>query len=308
MNRKLQTIFKEKWLLDEIFEIKKIDIWFTNDIFEVNGKYIVKICKKAKNQKNFEKEIFLYRFFSNKIQVPKIIYFDKSKKIINKYYYICNKIEGDNLYSKWHILKEYERKSIIKKLCDILKIINSYWVDEYKNKYWINKDIDWDKIILFDIKKYLKQVKNRNILEDWVIRQIKKYISENKNVLKDKKIWIVYWDVHFDNILVKDSKIVWILDFEWMELMSIDYVLDLVFRMEKYPHIYVSKEENEKLIDKEHYKNLIKYYKEFYPELFYFKEIEKRVALYSIRYDLRLLLDYPHVISLRKRLLDNLNI
>jgi hypothetical protein len=82
----------------------------------------------------------------------------------------------------------------------------------------------------------------------------------------------------------------------------------LVFRMEKYPHIYVSKEENEKLIDKEHYKNLIKYYKEFYPELFYFKEIEKRVALYSIRYDLRLLLDYPHVISLRKRLLDNLNI
>lgn len=307
MNKKISSIFEQQWLW-KVFSVKKIDIWFTNIIYEVNEKFIVKICKKIKNQKNFEKEVFLYKLFSDKIQVPKIIHFDKTKKYIKKYFYICNKIEGDNLYSTWHLLKEPERKNIIKKLCDTLKVINSYWIEEYKNEYQISDEINWEKFIVSGIKKYLKKVKDRNILEYKVIEDIENYVSENKYVLKDKKIWIVYWDAHFDNILVKDSKIVWILDFEWMELMSIDYVLDLVFRMEKYPHIYVSKEENEKLIDKEHYKNLVTYYKEFYPELFDFKEINKRVALYSIRYDLRLLLKFPKVNSLKMRLLENLKV
>ncbi len=307
MEDKIINIFVELWL-EKVIEIKKIDIWFTNDIFIVNDKYIIKICKKSGNQKNFEKEVFLYNLFSDKILVPKILYYDKSKKLINKHYYICNKIEGDNLYSVWHLLKETERKKFIKELCEILKIINSYWIDEYKNKYWVNENFNWESQIISDLKKYLKKIEEKKFLEDELINKIKKYITENKGILKDKKVAIVYWDAHFDNILVKNWKIVWILDFEWMELLSIDYILDLIFRMEKYPHVYVSNEENEKLINIEDYRNMVSYYKEFYPELFDFKFINKRVAIYSIRYDLKLILDYPHVKSLRKRLMDNLNI
>ncbi len=112
--------------------------------------------------------------------MPKIIYFDKTKKDIKKIFYICNKIEGDNLYSIWPILKESERKNIIKELCNILKVINSYWVNEYKQEYWAGNEINWEKFIISDIKNYLKKAKEMAILEDNIIEEIKNYVSENR--------------------------------------------------------------------------------------------------------------------------------
>jgi hypothetical protein len=38
--------------------------------------------------------------------------------------------------------------------------------------------------------------------------EIKNYINSNKKYLENNKIALVYWDSHFDNILVKNNEIV----------------------------------------------------------------------------------------------------
>lgn len=112
---------------------------------------------------------------------------------------------------------------------------------------------------------------------------------------------LVYWDIHFDNILLKNKKIAGLLDFEGVDIMSIDYVLSHVRRLQNYPEIYVS-EDFEKKIKKEDYSHLLKWFKEFYPELFRFKNLNRRLDLYDLEYDLKLLLDYPNSKKVKERL------
>lgn len=306
MKTKLKKIFEDQWICT-VHSIQEIDIWFTNKVYNINDKYVVKICTKIENEASFEKEVFLYRLFDTKLPVPKVIYFDTSKIAINHYFYICNKIDGDNLYSIWHTLKENERKSIIQTLCNYLKIINSYWKDKFINTYWRN-ETTWKNQIMSDINNFLRKIEEKNILNKSFLNILKKYLAHNAYVLNEEIIGIVYWDVHFDNILVKDGNISGILDFEWSDLMSIDYVLDLANRLQNYPTIYTLREEDENNIKEEDYKNIMQYYRESYPELFTFKDIEKRIALYSIKYDLRLLLKFPNSENLKERLLKTLKI
>lgn len=304
MHAKFTKIFETLWL-PSITSVREIEIGFTNKVYAINEQYIVKLCTKVENEASFEKEAFLYRLFSEKLPVPKIIHFDNSKTLIDCDYYVCNKIEGDNLYSVWHTLSEEKRKAVIGELCGYLKIINSHEADEFIAAYG-KPGGTWQERIMNEISEFLEEVEKRAILDAETLGVIGKYIDENQDALREEKLGIVYWDVHFDNILVKDGKIAGILDFEGSEIMSIDYVLDLANRMQNYPSIYVSRDEDEENIRTEDYANIMQYYSEFYPELFDFDDIKKRIALYAIRYDLRLLLKFPDSEDLKERLLGNL--
>ena len=301
MNKKII----EKMLSDNGFykptKIKKIDIWFINQVYSIDDQYILKICTNKKNEANFLKELFLYEFFEHKLPVPKVILFDRSKDICNKDFMVYPKIIGHNLYSKWHLMTEKERRKIVKELCHMLKIINEVNYDEYLKEFNISEKINWKNEVDSKIKKYLEEIENKQTLSNTFIQKIKEYVELNINVLQVQKIALVHWDTHFDNILVKDNKIVWILDFERINLASIDYVLEIFKRMVDHPSKYMS-EESEKFCKKEDYEKLLVWIKEFYPELFEFKDLEKRLDLYSIQYDLKLLLSFPNVIELKQQI------
>ncbi|MAG76054.1 MAG: hypothetical protein CL811_04760, partial [Colwelliaceae bacterium] len=78
--------------LGKVESVKKIEIGFTNRIYLLNDKFILKICEDKSNEKNFEKEAFFYNFFKNKLPVPKITVYDNSNKIYNRHYIIYSKI------------------------------------------------------------------------------------------------------------------------------------------------------------------------------------------------------------------------
>ncbi len=282
----------DKNKLGKVKSIKKFDVGFTNDVFLINDRFVVKICRQLSHENDFKKEIFFYDIFKNKLPVPRILVQDTSKKAINRYYFIYKKIEGDNLYSKWHLLNGRQRRDIIRQICKILKIIN---------KTYKSKKINWHAQRYKELKKLLKKVKNKHILPIDFIERIGVFIDKNHKLLYEQKPGLVYWDLHFDNILIKNAKIVGLLDFEGVEVRSIDNVLDSVRRMRDYPQIYASKE-SKKFIKKKDYSNLLGWFSDFYPELFNFKELNKRLDLYSIEYDLSLLLDFPHSKDLKKRL------
>jgi len=301
MDKKIiEKIFTEN-NLGEIKSIKKIEVGFTNKVYSINDDFILKVCEDKTNEENFEKEVFFYDFFKDKIPVPKVIFYDNSKSIYNKFFIIYPKIQGDNLYAKWHLMSNNERKDIIGQLCDFLKVINNADYSKFVEKFKISNTINWKKSIESKIQKSLQELKTRKILSEEFVKKIQKFVENNKSVLDEQKISLVYWDAHFDNILVKDNKVIGILDFERTELASIDFVLDILKRMMNYPKKYMS-EESEKFAKKEDYKNLLDWFQEFYPELFDFKELEKRLDLYDIESNLKGLIGWPNVIELKQQL------
>lgn len=83
-----------------------------------------------------------------------------------------------------------------------------------------------------------------------------------------------------------------IIDFETSLYAPIDYELDIFLRMCKNPLKYAS-EEIEPLVKIEDYKNIEKYFKEFYPEIFQFDNFEMRHEVYNLEANLRLLPRFP---------------
>lgn len=292
INQTIEKIFSEN-NLETPFEISKFDIGFTNLVFSINDKYILKICNDIDNEKNFEKEVYFYNFFKNKIPVPELIFYDNSKSIYDKHYMIYHKIPGVTLYTKWHLITKSQRKSFIKQLCSILKKINHSSFEDFEKTFNQPSNFIWHDRIISKINKSLKKVQTKKILSQDFINKIKGFAKDNQNVLKEQKIALVYWDSHFDNILIQDNKIVGILDFERTELASIDFTLDLIRRMIDYPKKYMSPE-YEKFARKDDYRELLVWFKTFYPELFNFKNLDKRLDLYSIKHDLDTLLGWPN--------------
>jgi aminoglycoside phosphotransferase (APT) family kinase protein len=190
-------------------------------------------------------------------------------------------------------------KKIIKEFCKILKIINKTSYDKYLQKFNVKFVADWHAKILARIKKSLKIIERKKLLCSDFIKEIKRFLEKNHNVLKEQKLAIVYWDAHFDNIIIKDKKIVGILDFERTEIASIDYVLNIIKRMTEHPQKYMASQ-FEKFAKKEDYKYLIDWFKEFYPELFNFKDLDERLNLYALEDDLHTLTNYPNSIELKQ--------
>ncbi|MFH1376927.1 MAG: phosphotransferase [Candidatus Woesearchaeota archaeon] len=297
-----EKIIKQIFLqnnLGEVKYIKKIEIGFTNKVYSINDKFILKVCEDEDNEEKFEREVFFYNFFKNKIPSPKIKVFDNSKKTYGKLFMIYPKIKGDTLYSKWHLLSNDKRKNIIKQLCKVLIIINKSPSDKFLEKFKVNSSDNWHDKILNQIQNSLKKIEQKKLLSFEFIQSIKKFINNNHNVLKEQKIALVYWDVHFDNILIQDTKIVGILDFERTELSSIDFTLSVIKKMVEHPKKYMS-EEFEKFAKKEDYAHLLDWFQEFYPELFNFQNLDKRLDFYSIKHDLDILPDWPNSKELKQ--------
>ncbi|MFH1694398.1 MAG: aminoglycoside phosphotransferase family protein [Patescibacteria group bacterium] len=291
MNQKTVEKIFSKHNLGQVNSIEKIEIGFTNEVYSVNNEFIFKVCKAESNEDNFQREKLFYDFFKGDIPVPEVTVYDDSKQVYERVFMVYPKIEGDNLYAKWHLMDNKERRDVVRQLCEILKVINLKPYENKAKEFGLNLPESWCDVVCSRIQEHLGKVREGKLLPLDFIEKVGGFVEENQKALSEQKIALVYWDIHFDNVLVKGSEVVGILDFERTELASIDFVLDVVKRMVDYPKKYMA-EEYEKFAKVEDYAHLMDWFKEFYPGLFSFKHLKERLALYSIEHDLKTLLDW----------------
>ena len=229
-----------KHLFGTIKNIKKINKGFTNLLYIVNNKFVIKICFDKENEENFKNEINFYKFNGNNSYIPKLYaYFISSSK--NDYSYeILEKIDGYTIYHIWHTLSEKQRKEIIKELVNLMKSFHTH----------------------------------RKTVLDW-----SNYIIDNLLLTKNNKLKII--------------------DFETSLYAPMDYELDIFLRMCRNPWKYAS-EEDEQFIKIEDYKNIKKYLKEFYPDIFLINHFNIRSKIYDLEYNLKLLSKFPNDLQLKK--------
>lgn len=287
--------------LGAISNIRKLDVGFCNDVYSIDEKYILKVNKPTEDEVNLEKEAFFCDLFKNRLPAAEVLVFDNSKKILNNFFIIYHQIPGDNLYNKWHLFDNEQRHDIIKQICVFLKEINNTPAGSYIKRFNVNTNISWEDYIYTKINGWLEKFEKNKVLSDGVINGVRIFCKENRGVLSETKMALTYFDAHFDNFIVKDDKIVGMLDFERTDWLSIDYVLDLVDRMVKEPKKYAS-EEAENYVRDEDYKDLLVMYKECYPELFGFKDFDKRLVIYNVEHYLSDIFYFPKIKSLREGL------
>lgn len=287
-----QIIKQNNSLFGKNLIIKKINVGFTNTLYNVNDLFIIKICTNINNEEKFKKEINFYNSNKDNDLIPKLYYSNIDKNIIPYMYEMLEKIDGVSLYNVWHKLSELDREKIIKQLCDAMKKFHSNKGEPYD---WIQRTCD-----LFN--RSYEKAKALNIFSDEETMLIEKAYNRFPELLHSDEFVLVHNDLHFDNIFYKDGKIK-LIDFERSIYAPKDFELDILYRMIRKPWKFAS-EETEQYTNLDDYSNIMKYIEKYYPELIKTPNLYKRLAIYDMVYFLKQLVEYPHLDELKQDVLN----
>ena len=291
-----QITLRHKSLFGENPQVYRINVGFTNTLYNVNDEYIVKICTDINNEKKFKKEINFYNSNKDNNLIPKLFYSDVDKSTISYMYEVLEKIDGVSLYDVWYKLNENEREDIIKQLCDAMKKFHSN-----KGKYY-----DWVKRTSDLFIELYKKAKESNLFSKEEFYLLDEAYSKFSKLLKSEEFVLVHNDLHFDNIFYKDGKIK-LIDFERSIYAPKDFELDILYRMIRKPWKFAS-EENEKYTKLNDYENIMIYIEKYYPELIHIDYLYKRLAIYDMVYFLKQYINSPHIDELKQDILKAANI
>ena len=261
--------------------IEKINVGFTNTLYSVDDRYIVKICSDINNEDDFKKEIKFYNSNKNNKLIPKLYFASTDKRDVPYLYEIMEKIDGVSLYNVWHTFSDEKREDIIRQLCEAMKGFHSNKSEAY----------DWVQMIKDKFSSFYDKAKKKDMISDDEVKVIDQAYSCFDKYLKSSLFVLVHNDLHFDNIFINDGKIK-IIDFERSMYAPADFELDILYRMIRKPWKFAS-EETEPYTSLEQYSNIMSYIEKYYPELVHIDNLYKRLAIYDMVYFLEQYIDYP---------------
>ncbi|NCU38416.1 hypothetical protein EOL96_05155 [Candidatus Saccharibacteria bacterium] len=272
----------------EYHSSSRITVGFSHEVHKLNNHMVIKIYREDAKDK-FQTELSV---LSSKQAFPKpdIIAFSGINNPIHRSYIIMRFIEGRSLGACWHLANDKQRENIIQQLSSILKAINKINPSRLSGP----NGLTWDESLMNRANTLIRVLFFANTISSnqktAAARLFKTYVPS----LQTQMLYPVNWDIHFDNLIVDDEfNIKAMIDLEDVQITALDFPLFVVKDMVNEPHRYMT-EENEKFADKADYSKLWEWYKKYYPEMFNFKNLEKRIEAYEFLNILHLMQSWPH--------------
>lgn len=251
--------------------VTKATSGFTNAVYFVDDKYVVKISKNDITNKKLEKETSIYKNV-NVANMPKYV---ASGTYNNNNYLIITKLKGCGLYSVWHTLTVEQKNSVIKQIANILKGFNNsnyaFLGEEYKH-------LNWQNYMLQELTKRSDSLKelgfNTSKLDNFLLNNLENLFNENTYGL-------VYNDAHFDNFIYNNDTVS-LIDFDRVIVCPIDYEMLIFKTMCDNPLKFVSEEDEDKIYV-EDFVDVYQKFKQEYPQMFN-NDAENRIKVYQFNY------------------------
>lgn len=119
-----KIVDNNKDIFKEVNSIEEINAGFNNSIFNIDNKYVIKVCGNVDEENLFDTEYNFYKSNQNNIYIPKFYKYDDTKEIVPYVYEIIEKVKGQTVYYYWYKITEEEREKFIQKLIKIIKIFH----------------------------------------------------------------------------------------------------------------------------------------------------------------------------------------
>lgn len=156
----------------------------------------------------------------------------------------------------------------------------------------IGEKYDWIQYNKDKFNSFFEEAKNKGLLNEEEIEIINSAYSLFDKYLESYEFVLIHNDLHFDNILVNDGKII-VIDFERSMYAPKDFELHILYYMIRQPWKHAS-EECEKYTKVEDYKNIMSYIEKYYPEIINTPNLYKRLAIYDLIYEFSHFVKFPN--------------
>lgn len=282
-----------KDIFGEVKNISEINAGFNNSIFDIDDKYIIKVCGNDKEENLFDVENNFYVSNSNSCHIPKLYRYDNSKKDVPYVYEILEKISGKSVYYFWYKWDEDTKRLFIKNLMHIIRELHSKEYPEYNFAKSVRTEVS------DNFNKCLE------LFTDEEIVLMNKSLSLYNKYLSDNRFSLIHNDLHFDNIIIDNDNNIKLIDFNDSIVAPFDYDLRILFMCKTMPWKWANIEMDPYQKPKD-YENIIDYILEYYPELNNVKYLNERMIIYEILNDVRHLPRFRSQ-ELRDRIISNTN-
>ncbi len=275
----------------EYFTHSRITIGFMNEVYKINDDLVLKIYKSEDGNKRYQTERAI---LSSDIDFARPSFVAEGETDDRRHYIFMAFVDGPVLGHVWHLATDAQREAIVKDLSTILRKINKISVEFLPSE----QDQPWHIYLQTRLEDMARELLDKNIIAQAQDSALKNTFSKYLDALKTDKMCPVFWDVHFDNIIVDDNfKLKALIDLESVDVCAVDYPLFVVTKLMDDPKKYAT-EENEKFAMPEDYKNLRSWYEKYYPEMFKHPLLKDRIKAYILLDTMNLMKEWSHVTEL----------
>lgn len=258
--------------LEQPTTVQRINTGFNRAVFDIDNKYVLKICLNPQKEDGVLREIDFY-LNNNYPFTPRLIAFSTTKNILPYIYTIESKQHGQNLFDVWPKLTKEEKEQTLKELLSIIKTLHK-------------RDNPNPEELTNLFNSYLNQAISSNVLKPDQIEQLRSLSERIIPYFKDTKFGFIHGDIHFNNIIYTEEGLK-LIDFESSKIGPLDKEFDTLFRMARDPSSF-SKDQN-----KDDYEGIIEFFIENYPEVCSEENFQNHLLIYDCINSLRWIKLYP---------------
>jgi|LGVF01.2.fsa_nt_gb serine/threonine protein kinase len=261
----------------EFNNIEKVEIGFTNDVYFIDDKFVLKLLKPNTKRKKILKEIDFYKTFNHFEFIPKLAF---SGVMDESDYLIIEKLNTKSLYEFWHLINSEQRDKLVVDIVNIMKSIHNTQYKEFAKRNNIAVE-SWEARWIRGIGKNISYMESMDV-DTSRLEELKTICPI---IFKQEKMVLVHNDLHFDNLLLDNNNNLKLIDFDRVLEASSDYEFVIFDYMCIRPSKFAS-EETEVFTKLEDYIDIMPKVKKLYPEIFDYEYFDERQTIYKLTYEL----------------------
>lgn len=247
-----------------------------NLVYMIDDELVVKLNDR-RDGRTFERESKTLHAIRGEIKAPELVFSDFSQTQVSLDIIVLKKIQGVSLMSEWVTLTDSQRRDYVMQICGELRKLHRIPLDNIQTLI----ETPWSDRFERYVDECLRLALQDREIDREVVLFLKSYFDMNRRELQNPcQQVLTHNDLHFGNVLVSQGKLQALLDFEYAGIGQLDFELAKIINFCLTPSQYASKS-LERHFDKPMLETL-KWFMEFYPELFQHGAITTRQRLFLI--------------------------
>jgi aminoglycoside phosphotransferase (APT) family kinase protein len=276
--------------LGEVRSVERLGGGQINAAYQVNGEWVLRVRPAGKDGAAFRKEQALFEWLRGRVPVPEVIALEESGEPLGAAYLICRRVPGESLARVWVRAEARQREWLLGQLAALLRTLHevSFPACGELAGGELRPAESWRSYLDERLRRRLGIVRALPGAPHGLLDAVEAFARRAAPALEAGAGRLVHRDLHFGNVLVEETRITGLLDFEAALAAPPDYELDQLARFLRWPSLFLMDMPG---IDAGPFRGVWSELRRVYPELFQAPALPTRLAVYSLEYDLAALRD-----------------
>jgi aminoglycoside phosphotransferase (APT) family kinase protein len=276
--------------LDPVRTVERLAGGQINAAYLVNGEWVLRVRPAGKDEAAFRKEEALFQRLRGRLPVPEIVALDASRTILPAACLICRRLPGESLGRAWVSAGARQRAWLLAQLVELLRALHAETFPACGDLPGgeLQPAASWCDYLQARLRRRLERIRALPGAPGGLLDAIEAFARRAAPALAAAAPRLVHRDLHFGNILVEGDRITGLLDFEAAVAGPPDYELDQLARFLRWPAMFLTELPG---VEATAFRGVWSGLRRAYPELFQAPQLETRLAVCAVEYDLGPLYD-----------------